>query len=175
MFHLKTLLLAAFLLTTNVLAARISYYSQYRGGLKGPNGEEAHTSRAGNIADDKVQAVLNNIEAWSNNKYTAKRGKIGITVQTTSPAGSRAEANSAIQDMQAIVSRNTRSDGESSKQDEPKKDEPKKDEPKKDEPKKDEPKKDEPKKDEPKKDEPKTDEPKKCKKKKNKKCIVMKV
>ena len=104
MLQLKALLLASLLLTTEVLAARITYSAKFHDGHKIP-----HTSKLGNVPDDKEQDILDNMAHWSDNKYSAKKSKHNmILVVNAEAAASRGKASEEIQEMQSIVHKHTK-------------------------------------------------------------------
>lgn len=106
MVNIQTLFLATFLFAANILAARITYTSSYHGGIPGPNGELARTNLAREIPDAQAAAILAGMASWSRGQYTAKQGRIGVTVSAVTPAASKGGASSVVQDMQALVSAN---------------------------------------------------------------------
>ena len=107
MFKSQVLLLAALLLVTDVFAARISYSAKYT------NGDNTQrTQKLGNVPDDKADLIVNNMQTWSNDKYTATQTRHNIiVVANVEAAASKGLASEQVQDMQSIVNNNIK-DGE---------------------------------------------------------------
>ena len=105
MFHSKVLLLAFFLLATDVFAARITYSAKYDN-----NGKVARTTKNAEVPDDKEQLILDNMASWSDDKYGASKSKHNIIlVVNNEPAASKGKASEEVQEMVEIVAKNTKS------------------------------------------------------------------
>ena len=102
MFNSKALLLAFFLLATDVFAARINYSAKYKNGDK-----TDRTSKNKNVPDDKEQSILDNMKAWSDNKYDATKSRHNlIQVVNAEAASSKGAASEEVQEMESIVTKN---------------------------------------------------------------------
>ena len=105
MFKSKVLLLTFLLL--DAFAARISYSAKFTNGDK-----TSRTQKLGEVPDDKADLIVNNMQTWSNDKYTATTSRHNmIVVANVEPAASKGKASEEVQDMQSIVSSNIK-DGE---------------------------------------------------------------
>ncbi|KAL9623223.1 MAG: hypothetical protein Q9160_002538 [Pyrenula sp. 1 TL-2023] len=100
MLNFRILPLAFLLLASNVFAARINYSAKYKNGKK-----TSRTSKNSEVPDDKEQLILDDMQTWSDNKYSAKKNeKLNlIQVANAEPAASKGKASEEVQDMQSIV------------------------------------------------------------------------
>jgi len=97
--NLRVLLLAFLLLATDVFAGRISYTAKYTIG-----GNMQRTSKLANVPNDKEQLIIDNMGAWSDNKYTASHSKHNMVLVTNvEAAASKGQASEEVQEMQTIV------------------------------------------------------------------------
>ena len=89
MFKSKVLLLAVLLLVTDAFAARISYSAKFTNGDK-----TSRTQKLGEVPDDKADLIVNNMQTWSNDKYTATASRYNmIVVANVEPAASKGKAS----------------------------------------------------------------------------------
>ena len=96
MLKAQVLLLAALLLATNVLAGRISYSASYTNGDK-----TQRTQKLSNVPDDKDDLIVDNMQTWSDGKYTASVSRHNIVVvANVVGAASKGLASEQVQDMQ---------------------------------------------------------------------------
>ena len=107
MYGLKALSFATLLLASQVFASRVNYSMKYtEGGIEGNGGAEKKAG--GRIDDSKDDLVLNNMEDWSNNKFTASQHaatKI-ITVKLVSSVKTSNEASDAVSEAQQLINQN---------------------------------------------------------------------
>ncbi|OTB11608.1 hypothetical protein K445DRAFT_15665 [Daldinia sp. EC12] len=99
MFLVRVLLLPVLLLGGRAPATRISYSARY---MKG--NEIGRTSKLTIIPDNKVQDVVQNMRAWSNNRYDARISAHNIIIiSNIDPAISKGSASTQVMEMQSIV------------------------------------------------------------------------
>lgn len=103
MFNIKVLLLAIFLLASDVFAIRINYSAKYKVGKK----IERTSKNGGEVPDAAQDEIIQNMGRWSNGAYSAGLSKHGmIQVVNSVPAASKGAASGQVQQMQTIVRQN---------------------------------------------------------------------
>ena len=102
MFNLKAyLLVGLLLLTSDVLAVRVTYSATFVGQKVGER-----TSRLATVDDDKAESIVENMGKWSNDRYQAANGRHMVLVTNKVAAASRKQATDMIEDMQRVVKDN---------------------------------------------------------------------
>ncbi|KAF2147918.1 hypothetical protein K461DRAFT_316393 [Myriangium duriaei CBS 260.36] len=104
MFNSKTLFVAFFLLVTNVLATKVTYYIVY----KTSKGGVTSVSRDGEVPDDSVTAIIDNMRTWSGQKYKAsmRHNSHGLEIVNISPARTKSETRGMFDQMESIIANN---------------------------------------------------------------------